>query len=75
MGIPSCRGWSIIANRIALDTGAVKTGVLSCLVLEGAETALLTDRPEPLPVGAGLEGEGLAEPLGADGVPFWVMLR
>ena len=46
-------------NRIALDTGAVKTGVLSCLVLEGAETALLTENgPEPLPVGAGLEGEG-----------------
>jgi serine/threonine protein phosphatase 1 len=41
-------------NRIALDTGAVRTGRLSCLVLEGAEAALLgADGPRPLPLGAG----------------------
>ncbi len=42
-------------NRIAIDTGAVKTGVLSCLVLEGADAALLeADGLRPLPPGAGL---------------------
>ncbi|HUS56140.1 MAG TPA: metallophosphoesterase [Thermohalobaculum sp.] len=36
-------------NRIGIDTGAVFTGNLTCLVLEGAERALLgTDRLEPL---------------------------
>ena len=28
-------------NRIAVDTGAVRTGVLSCLVLEGTQVSLL----------------------------------
>ena len=42
-------------NRIAVDTGGVKTGNLSCVVLEGPEVALLTPKgPKPLPVGAGL---------------------
>ena len=42
-------------NRIAVDTGAVKTGVLSCLVLEEDGVALLTRAgPKTLPVGAGL---------------------
>ncbi len=42
-------------NRIAVDTGAVRTGVLSCIVLEGEAVALLTSAgPKPLPVGAGL---------------------
>ncbi len=42
-------------NRIAIDTGAVRTGVLSCLVLDGSEVALLApDGPQPLPLGAGL---------------------
>ncbi len=42
-------------NRIDVDTGAFRTGILSCLVLEGDEVALLTpERPKPLPVGAGL---------------------
>jgi len=42
------------ANRIAVDTGAVRTGTLSCIVLEGDAVALLTpDGPKPLPVGAG----------------------
>jgi serine/threonine protein phosphatase 1 len=42
-------------NRIALDTGAVRTGVLSCLRLEGAEVALLEpDGPRPCPIGSGL---------------------
>lgn len=36
-------------NRIGIDTGAVFTGNLTCLVLEGAERALLgPDGPEPL---------------------------
>jgi serine/threonine protein phosphatase 1 len=43
------------ANRIAADTGAIRTGVLSCVLLEGDTTALLTPNgPKPLPVGAGL---------------------
>ncbi len=42
-------------NRIAADTGAFRTGILSCVVLEGAETALLTERgPTPLPLGSGV---------------------
>jgi serine/threonine protein phosphatase 1 len=52
------------ANRIAVDTGAVRTGVLSCLMLEGEETALLTEAgPEPLPLGAGIEWRGLWKSL------------
>lgn len=44
-------------NRIAVDTGAFRTGILSCVVLEGAEVALLTDAgPRPWPVGAGIGG-------------------
>lgn len=47
-------------NRIAVDTGAVRSGVLSCVVLEGADVALLTPRgPEPLPEGGGLGLRGL----------------
>jgi serine/threonine protein phosphatase 1 len=42
-------------NRIAIDTGAVRHGLLSCVVLEGDSVALLTDDgPRPLPLGAGL---------------------
>jgi serine/threonine protein phosphatase 1 len=42
-------------NRIAVDTGGVRTGTLSCVVLEGDAVALLTPNgPKPLPVGAGL---------------------
>lgn len=42
-------------NRIAVDTGAVRTGMLSCVVLEGEDVMLLTRAgPKPLPVGAGL---------------------
>jgi serine/threonine protein phosphatase 1 len=42
-------------NRIAVDTGAVRSGVLSCILLEGEEVALLTpEGPKPLPLGAGL---------------------
>ena len=37
-------------NRIGIDTGAVFTGKLTCLVLEGVTRALLgADGPEPLP--------------------------
>ena len=43
-------------NRIAIDTGAVRSGVLSCLVLEGTEVALLEpDGLRPWPEGSGLE--------------------
>jgi serine/threonine protein phosphatase 1 len=42
-------------NRIAIDTGAVRTGVLSCLVLEAGEASLLTRTGRAaLPEGAGL---------------------
>jgi serine/threonine protein phosphatase 1 len=51
-------------NRIAVDTGAVKTGVLSCLVLEGDDVALLTSAgPKPLPEGAGLGLDRLQQRL------------
>lgn len=41
-------------NRIAVDTGAFRTGRLSCLLLEGDAVGLLTpEGPEPLPVNAG----------------------
>jgi serine/threonine protein phosphatase 1 len=44
-------------NRIALDTGAVRTGVLSTVVLEGDRVALLTEAgPKPWPEGSGLPG-------------------
>lgn len=56
-------------NRIAIDTGAVRTGVLSCVVLDGASVALLDPQgPRPLPEGAGLGldrfGRQVAERLG-----------
>lgn len=38
-------------NRIAVDTGAFRTGRLSCLLLEGEEVGLLTAQgPVPMPV-------------------------
>jgi serine/threonine protein phosphatase 1 len=44
-------------NRIAVDTGAFRTGVLSCVVLEGTSVAVLgPDGPKPWPVGSGLGG-------------------
>ena len=44
-------------NRIAVDTGAVRTGVLSAVVLEDDRVDLLTAKgPKPLPVGAGVSG-------------------
>jgi serine/threonine protein phosphatase 1 len=56
-------------NRIALDTGAVRTGVLSCVVLEGRSVALLEpEGPRRLAEGAGLGldrlGRQVAERLG-----------
>jgi serine/threonine protein phosphatase 1 len=51
-------------NRIAVDTGAVRSGRLSCLVLEGAAVDLL--EPEglrALPLGAGLGREALSHRL------------
>ena len=48
-------------NRIAVDTGAVRTGRLSCLVLERADVALLGRRGlRPLPPGSGVRnGRGV----------------
>jgi serine/threonine protein phosphatase 1 len=44
-------------NRIAIDTGAVRSGTLTCLVLEGTQVALLgPGRLRRLPVGAGSRG-------------------
>ena len=44
-------------NRIAVDTGAFRTGVLSCVVIEGADVALLgPEGPKPWPAGSGLGG-------------------
>ena len=60
-GFKVVHGHTIVANvehhrnRIAVDTGAVRTGLLSCLLLEGDEVALLEpDGPRPWPVGSGL---------------------
>ena len=56
-------------NRIAVDTGAVRTGVLSCLVLEGTQVSLLQPSgPHSLAGrvrdrGAGAAEERVAEPL------------
>jgi serine/threonine protein phosphatase 1 len=45
------------ANRIAVDTGAIRTGVLSAIVLEDDRVDLLTARgPKPWPVGSGIAG-------------------
>jgi len=45
------------SNRIAVDTGAVRTGVLSTVVLEGDRVELLTGKgPKPWPEGSGLAG-------------------
>ena len=42
-------------NRIAIDTGAVRSGRLSCLLLDGDAVDLLEPGgPRPWPVGAGL---------------------
>jgi serine/threonine protein phosphatase 1 len=67
------------ANRIAADTGAVKTGVLSCVVVEGAEAALLTSAgAAPLPVGAGIGVDRatrrLAEGVGQVGAALRALL-
>ncbi len=53
--VPMVEHWP---NRIAVDTGAVRSGVLSCLVLEGTQVSLLEPgglRPWP-------EGSGLSSP-------------
>jgi serine/threonine protein phosphatase 1 len=43
-------------NRIAVDTGAVRSGVLSCLLLEGTQVALLEPGGlRPWPEGSGLD--------------------
>jgi serine/threonine protein phosphatase 1 len=62
-GFKVVHGHTIVAevehhpNRIAIDTGAVRTGRLSCLVLEGAEVGLLeAGGLRPLPPRGGLGG-------------------
>jgi serine/threonine protein phosphatase 1 len=48
------------SNRIAIDTGVAKGGPLTCLVLEGADIAVLDpEGPTPLPPGSGVERAGL----------------
>lgn len=56
LGVKVVHGHTIVsavehhANRIAVDTGAFRTGVLSCVVLEDAQVDLLTaEGPVPLP--------------------------
>ena len=51
--VPQVEHWP---NRIAVDTGAVRTGILSCLVLDGTEVSLLgPGGPRPWPEGSGLD--------------------
>ena len=51
-------------NRIDVDTGAFRTGNLSCLVLEGEEVALLEPGgPRPWPVGSGVPPGGIGGAL------------
>ena len=49
-------------NRIAIDTGAVRTNVLSCLVLEGPDVALLAPDRAAEAAAAGVGDRQLAEP-------------
>lgn len=65
--VPQVEHWP---NRIAVDTGAVRSGVLSCVVLEGTQVSLLGPaglRPWP-------EGSGLArsEPSRAGWRNLWI---
>ena len=53
--VPQVEHWP---NRIAVDTGAVRTGVLSCLVLEGTQVSLLA----PAGLRPGRKGPGLDAP-------------
>lgn len=51
-------------NRIATDTGAFRTGILSCVVLEGCDVSLLeADGLRPWPVGSGIPNHGLSGAL------------
>lgn len=61
LGVKVVHGHTIVPqvehrpNRIAVDTGAFRTGILSCLLLEGDSTDLLTETgPRPLPLGSGV---------------------
>lgn len=58
-------------NRIAVDTGAVRTGLLSCLVLEGTEVSLLEPTGlRPWPEGSGIDPE--PEPSRAGWRNLWL---
>ncbi|HET9069140.1 MAG TPA: hypothetical protein VFN28_10895, partial [Amaricoccus sp.] len=53
--VPQVEHWP---NRIAVDTGAVRSGLLSCVVLEGTQVLLLEPSGlRPWPVGSGIERE------------------
>jgi serine/threonine protein phosphatase 1 len=61
-GFKVVHGHTIVAqvehwpNRIAVDTGAVRSGVLSCVVLEGEQVSLLEPAgPRFWPVGSGID--------------------
>lgn len=59
-------------NRIAVDTGAFRTGILSCLVLEGADVSLLEPTgPRPWPEGSGLSRPGLGGALKSSLRTLW----
>ena len=47
-------------NRIGIDTGAFRSGVLTCLVLDGTERSFLQTQPEPPDRIDAAEGQGAA---------------
>lgn len=53
-----------LPNRISIDTGVARGGPLSCVVLEGAQAALLTDSgPDALPLGSGVGFDRLSRDM------------
>ncbi|MFQ8433889.1 metallophosphoesterase [Amaricoccus sp. W119] len=59
-------------NRIAVDTGAFRTGLLSCVVLEGESVALLEPGgPRDWPVGSGLPAPSGLGALGSTLRGLW----
>lgn len=59
-------------NRIAVDTGAFRTGVLSCLVLEGGDVSLLEPAGlRPWPEGSGLPAHTLGGTLKSGLKALW----
>ncbi len=59
-------------NRIAVDTGAFRTGVLSCVVLEGEDVSLLEPGGlRPWPEGSGLSRGGIGDVLKSGLKAIW----